>query len=247
MIKTSSITKRFGQKTAVNGVSLAVEKGEIFGFLGPNGAGKTTTIRMLMGILRPNAGSATIENLDVTSEAPDVKKIVGYLPDEPYLYDYLRGREFLEFLAEMHNLSQEEKQDRIPQLLSRFGLKDASEEFTVNYSHGMKKKLALCGALLHDPQVLIMDEPTSGLDPLAVRDFRNYVNMLAADGKTIFLSTHVLDLAEKLCNRVGIIHEGKLVGIGSAATLRSDIADRDASLEEIFINLIQVHNEKEKA
>lgn len=244
MIKLQSLSKNFGNVKAVDNISFKVEKGEIFGFLGMNGAGKTTTILMLMGILKPTSGSASISGYDVISDSVNIKRIVGYLPDEPYLYDYLKGREFLEFLAEIHQLSREEKKNRIPALLFKFGLKNAADDLVINYSHGMKKKLALCGALLHQPNILIMDEPTNGMDPVAVRDFRDLVSGMAKEGHTIFLSTHILDLAEKLCHRVAIIHDGKLIDVGLASPLRENISKKEATLEDIFIKIIKEGNEE---
>src|SRR5579871_5330735 len=165
VISTRNLVKKFAEFTAVESLNLDVRAGEVFGFLGPNGAGKTTTIRMLMGILVPSAGAVRIDSFDCHADGPEVKRRVGYLPDSPIFYDYLRGREILQFVGEMHGFSRTEAQSRAEQLLAELQLGDASEEFAVNYSMGMKKKLGLACALIHDPQTLILDEPTNGLDP----------------------------------------------------------------------------------
>jgi ABC-2 type transport system ATP-binding protein len=186
MIAFERLTKNYGDFTAVRDLDLAIERGEVFGFLGPNGAGKTTTIRMMMGILVPTSGHVVIDGLDCQRDRVEVKRRVGYLPDNPIFYDYLRGREILEFVGEMHGQSRREAQDRAGALLEEFTLADAGEEFAINYSTGMKKKLGLACALIHDPSVLILDEPTNGLDPRASHDVQERLRLSAARGKTIF-------------------------------------------------------------
>src|SRR5262249_27190601 len=210
VITLEQLTKRFGRFTAVDRLDLAVEKGEVFGFLGPNGAGKTTTLRMLMGILVPTSGRASIGGLDCPPPPVQVMGRVGSLPDVPVFCDYLRGAEILEFVGEMHDLARVDARLRARELLEEFDLRDAGEEFAVNYSLGMKKKLGLACAVLHRPDVLILDEPTTGLDPGSARDVRDFLQRRAGEGATIFLSTHLLDMAERLCTRVGIIHRGVL-------------------------------------
>ena len=184
--------------SAVRGISFSLAPGEVVGFLGPNGAGKTTTIRMMMGILVPSDGRITIDGLDCQADRLQVKQRVGYLPDNPVFYDYLRGREILTFVGEMHGQRRDEAQRRTAALLDELALEDAAEEFAVNYSTGMKKKLGLACALIHDPAVLILDEPTNGLDPRASRHVQDRIRLSAEQGKTIFLSTHLLDMAERL-------------------------------------------------
>jgi ABC-2 type transport system ATP-binding protein len=195
----------------------------MFGFLGPNGAGKTTTIRMMMGILVPSGGSVRIAGLDCHRDAAEVKRHVGYLPDSPIFYDYLRGREILQFIGEMHGLTRAESLRRTDRLLTELGLEQVGEEFAVNYSMGMKKKLGLACALIHEPSVLILDEPTNGLDPRASRDVQQRLRRSADEGTTIFLSTHILDMAERLCSRIGIIHHGELVATGSPQELKENV------------------------
>jgi len=236
MIEFEQLTRSYGDFTAVKPLTLKVERGEMFGFLGPNGAGKTTTIRMMMGILVPSGGRALIDGLDCHSQRAQVQHHVGYLPDNPIFYDFLRGREILQFVAEMHGLARREAEERTARMLQEFGLDDVVEEFAVNYSMGMKKKLGLACALIHDPQVLILDEPINGLDPRAARDVQDRLRLAAAAGKTIFMSTHLLDMAEKVCSRVGIIHRGELVATGTLAELRERVVP-GGSLEEVFLKV----------
>lgn len=233
-IHTEALSKTYGDFTALRDLSLQIRRGEVFGFLGPNGAGKTTTIKILMGILVPSSGRAQICGLDCQHQRVETKRLVGYLPDDPIFYDYLRGRELLRFVGEMHGLQPEVLEARQAALLARMQLVEAAEEFAVNYSKGMKKKLALCMALMHEPSVLILDEPTTGLDPSSARHIRELVRATAQEGKTVFLSTHLLDMAERLCDRVAIIHQGQLVAVGTPAELRADLS-AEASLEEVFL------------
>ena len=234
MIELDNLSKHYGDFVAVRDLTLKVERGEVFGFLGPNGAGKTTTIRMLMSILVPSGGRALIDGLDCQADRIEVKRRVGYLPDNPVFYDFLRGREILEFVGEMHGLTRAEARRRALALMDELGLDEASEEYAVNYSMGMKKKLALACALIHDPPVLILDEPTNGLDPRAAHDVDQRLRAGAEAGKTIFLSTHLLDRAEKLCARVGIVHQGALVAAGPVGELRRRLAG-EGSLEQVFL------------
>jgi ABC-2 type transport system ATP-binding protein len=234
VIEIECLSKHYGEFVAVRDLTLSVQRGEVFGFLGPNGAGKTTTIRMLMSILVPSSGRALIDGLDCHKDRIEVKRRVGYLPDNPVFYDFLRGREILEFVGEMHGLSRADARARALALMDELALHEASEEYAVNYSMGMKKKLALACALIHDPPVLILDEPTNGLDPRAAHEVDERLKAGAAAGKTIFLSTHLLDRAEKLCARVGIVHQGALVAAGPVADLRHRLAG-DGSLEAVFL------------
>ena len=238
MIETADLTKSFGAKTAVRGLSLRVEAGEVMGFLGPNGSGKTTTIRLLMGLLRPTSGRAAILGRDCHAEAVALKREVGYLPDEPFLYPYLTGLEILELVAGLHGFARDEARRRAGALAERMGLGAAAGAYSVTYSLGMKKRLALAMALIHEPRVLIMDEPTNGLDPKGAREMRATIAELAAGGCTIFLSTHLLDAAEKLCHRVAIIRDGVLQAVGAPAELRARFATTaDATLEELFLQV----------
>jgi ABC-2 type transport system ATP-binding protein len=246
MIAFQHLGKNYGEFTAVRDLDFSVESGEVFGFLGPNGAGKTTTIRMLMGILVPTSGRITVDGLDCHKDRVAVKRRVGYLPDNPLFYDFLRGREILEFVGEMHGLSRGEARSRAGMLLGDFGLDDAAEEYAVNYSTGMKKKLGLACALIHDPAVLILDEPTNGLDPRASHEVQERLLHAAARGKTIFLSTHLLDMAERLCGRVGIIDKGRLVAVGPLRELKDKVVP-GGSLEEVFLKVTQTDDDRRAA
>jgi ABC-2 type transport system ATP-binding protein len=238
VIVCDGLSKHYGEFIAVRGLILTVQQGEVFGFLGPNGAGKTTTIRMLMGILVPTSGTAKIAGLDCQQDRIEVKRQVGYLPDAPIFYDFLRGREIVEFVGEMHGQSRRTARHNAARLLDELALAEAAEEYAINYSTGMKKKLGLACALIHDPAVLILDEPTNGLDPRAAREVQDRLRRSSAEGKTIFLSTHLLDMAERLCSRVGIIHRGELVAAGALEALRARIVP-GGSLEEVFLKATQ--------
>jgi ABC-2 type transport system ATP-binding protein len=230
------LTKAYGTFHAVRDLTLAVAPGEIVALLGPNGAGKTTTLRMLTGILQPTSGEARIRGFDCFRERDRVMQHVGYLPDEPAFYDYLRGGEVLRFVAEMHGLGDAGARARADDLIERLELRDALDEFAVNYSKGMKKKLALCCALLHEPELLILDEPTNGLDPFATRTLHAMIRELAERGTAVFYSTHLLDQAERLCQRVGILHESRLAALGRIDELRERLAP-GGSLEDVFFQV----------
>jgi len=238
VIALDGLGKQYGSFAAVRDLTFAVEGGEVFGFLGPNGAGKTTTIRMLMGILVPSSGHAAIDGLDCQLARVEVKRRVGYLPDSPIFYDFLRGREILEFVGEMHGQTRGDARRNAARLMEELALGEAAEEYAVNYSMGMKKKLGLACALIHDPSVLILDEPTNGLDPRAAREVQVLLRGSAARGKTIFLSTHLLDMAERLCTRLGIIHKGELVAVGALDALRREVVP-GGTLEEVFLKATQ--------
>ena len=237
MIETEGLSKNFGATVAVSALNLRVEAGEVMGFLGPNGSGKTTTIRLLMGLLRPSAGRAAILGRDCHADAVALKRDVGYLPDEPFLYPYLSGTETLELVAGLHGFAPAEGRRRAAAIAERIGLAEAARTYTVTYSLGMKKRLALALALIHEPRVLIMDEPTNGLDPAGAKQMRETITALAADGRTIFLSTHLLDAAEKLCHRVAIIQRGKLEAVGTVDELRARYEAPGTTLEDLFLRV----------
>lgn len=237
LVHIERLRKCYGDFEAVADLTMQVRRGEIFALLGPNGAGKTTSIRMLMGILQPSGGSARIDGLDCFADRVPVKRRVGYLPDEPIFYDYLRGREIIQFVGEMHGLQGKQIEERAAPLMQRLELSDAALEYAVNYSRGMKKKLALICALVHDPALLILDEPTNGLDPAGMRTLHELVRELAAAGKGVFYSTHLLDQAEKLCHRIGILYRGRLAMAGTLDEVRAALKSRDGSLEEIYFQV----------
>jgi ABC-2 type transport system ATP-binding protein len=228
--------KWYGHFPAVADLDLDVGRGEILALLGPNGAGKTTTIRMLMGILSPTSGQARIAGLDCFSDRPEVMRHVGYLPDEPIFHDHLRGREVLAFCATMHGLPRAAAKARADALAERLDLAGDLDEFAVNYSLGMRKKLALVAAMLHEPELLILDEPTNGLDPVVTRALLDLVREQAAAGRAVFYSTHLLDQAQRLCHRVAILHRGRLQAIGPV----EEIVHRHApggTLEDAFFRV----------
>ena len=247
IIQASGLTKRFGKLTAVRELTLKVGAGQVFGFLGPNGAGKTTTIRMLTGLVRPTSGSALVAGYDVTLEPREVKRRVGYLAETPYLYPKLSGREFLSFMAGLYEVPAAVARQRASRLLSLFELADRADELVETYSHGMRQKLALAGAMLHEPPVLFLDEPTSGLDPRSARLVKDLLVALVERGHTVFLSTHVLEIAEQLCHRVGIIDRGQVVATGTLDELRQQAQRNAYSLEDIFLQLTGGSEERELA
>ncbi len=220
IIRTENLTRRYKGFTAVDDLNLAVRTGEIYGFLGSNGAGKTTTMKMLVGLLKPDMGQVWIDGHNVWKELLEAKAAFGYVADHTMLYDRLTGREFLEFLAQIRGMREQESRGRIEQLLDILELRDRADTVCGTYSFGMKRKLAIADALIHEPQVLILDEPLNGLDPLSARRMKNQFAELAANGTTIFLSTHDLATAESICHRVGIIHKGQLLVEGSSSELR---------------------------
>jgi ABC-2 type transport system ATP-binding protein len=234
-IRLRGLTKLFADRVAVDAMSLEVGAGELFGFLGPNGAGKTTTIRMLTGLLRPTAGSAELCGHDVVTDSLRARAVAGYVPDQPALYERLTGREMLGLAADLHGVPRRVQAARIGALLDAFGLDGHADRLVQSYSRGMRQKLALGAALLHDPRVLFLDEPTVGLDPAGGRQLRDILRGLCADGRTVFLSTHVLEVAELLCDRVGVVHHGRLIAVETPAELRSAVGG--GSLEEAFLRL----------
>ncbi len=236
LLETDRLTKRFGPFTAVDSITMTADAGEIVALLGPNGAGKTTTLRMLMGILEPSGGAARIDGLDCFRRRAEVMHVVGYLPDDPPFYDYLRGSEIIRFVGEMHGLDARQIADRATPLAERFELEDDLGEFAANYSKGMKKKLALICALLHKPRLLILDEPASGLDPHGTRALHELVRAESRAGACVLFSTHLLDQAERLCHRVGILYRGRLAALAPLADLRRLHAGA-GSLEDVYFHV----------
>lgn len=235
MIEIQGLTKRYGTLTAVDGLTLAVHPGEWFLFCGPNGAGKTSTIKMLMGLVAPTEGTARVFGHEVGRESLAVRRIAGYLPEDFYAYGYLSGREYLDFVADVHGIAPEEKKRRIDALFALFAFEEESQRYVKTYSHGMKKKLGLCAALVHKPQVAFLDEPTEGLDPGASALVRKAIRSLCDAGMIVFMSTHLLGVAEKLCDRVGVLHHGRLLCEGRLAEVQARFPGM--SLEEIYLHL----------
>lgn len=237
MIQLRSLTKRYGKFTAVDSIDLTVARGEIFGFLGPNGAGKTTTLRMIAGILRPTSGTALIGGVDVVQEPMVAKAKLGYIPDRPFIYEKLTGSEFLRFVAGLYDQQGADVDHRARELLALFDLEDWRDELVESYSHGMRQKLIISSAFVHRPEAIVVDEPMVGLDPKAARIlkdlFREYVNR----GHTIMMSTHTLEVAESLCDRIAIIQGGTIRAEGTMAELRAQSRDGTERLESIFLKL----------
>lgn len=239
MINIENLSKSYnkGAVKAVDKLNLNVKEGEIFGFLGPNGAGKTTTIKMIVGLLNPDEGHISINGLDNRKDALKAKQSIGYVPDNPNLYDRLTGTEYLKFMADVYQVSPDDRKERIAHYLEMFELKDAAADLIKSYSHGMKQKIALTGALIHDPSVWILDEPMVGLDPKSAHLLKEEMRDHCDRGNTVFFSTHIMEVAEKLCDRIGIIHKGRLVAIGTLDELRQ--GDNKDSLENIFLELTE--------
>jgi ABC-2 type transport system ATP-binding protein len=235
VIEVRGLRKTFGDVVAVDDLSFSVPAGEIFGFLGPNGAGKTTTIRMLTCLAKPTSGTATVAGFDILTQPLEAKRRLGYLAENPYLYLKLSGREFLDFLGDLYGVPRVNAAARADRLLDLFELSDRATDLIEGYSHGMRQKLALAGTLLHEPRVLFLDEPTSALDPRSARRVKDLLSGLARDGRTILLTTHVLEIAEAMCDRVGIINRGRLIALGTMDELRAR-SGRD-SLEDVFLEL----------
>jgi len=237
MIQLIDLTKRYGKLAAVNGLNLEVSAGQIFGFLGPNGAGKTTTIRVMMGILKATSGRVLLDGHDVVSEAQAAKAIAGFIPDRPFIYEKLTGGEFLRFVGKLHGLNSARLEERIAELLEHLELSSWKHELVEGYSHGMKQRLVVCAALIHQPRILIVDEPMVGMDPRGARTLKDLFRALAQDGVTIFLSTHSIDTAEEICHRIGIIRQGKLIACGSMAELQGQADGNHSNLESVFLEL----------
>jgi len=235
------VRKTYGRQVAVAGLTLEIPRGELFAFLGPNGAGKTTTIKMIVGLLRPDAGTVTVCGHAIGANGLAAKARIAYVPDLPFLYDKLTGREFLYFVAEMFNIAPAERDQRLSELLRRLDIGDYLNQLTESYSHGMKQKVILAAAMLHQPEVLIIDEPMVGLDPRTVRAVKDLFVEHTQRGGTVFMSTHTLEVAEVLAGRIGIIRRGELVAVGTLAELRA-LAQRQQSLEEIFLSLTETEN-----
>ena len=239
MITLSELTKDYGTTVAVDKLSLTVNGGEIYGFIGPNGAGKTITIRMMGGILAPTSGSIVIGGVDMARNPVEGKRMIGFVPDRPFLYEKLTGMEFLEFSAHLYNVRRSLFPEKAKRLLQQFALWTWADELIEAYSHGMKQRLIIAAALLHDPQILIIDEPMVGLDPEAVHMVKDILKDLAARQTTIFVSTHTLSIAEDLCHRIGLIHKGTLLAEGSLKELKQIARLGEARLEEVFLTIIK--------
>jgi len=238
MIELNHVSKRYGTKTAVSGLDLHIKAGELFAFLGPNGAGKTTTIKMICGLLFPTTGSVRVGGFDVVTDGDRARELLSYVPDQPYLYEKLTGREFLQFITELYGLSKVDADRRIGEMIELFSLHDFVDDLTERYSHGMRQRTVFAAALSHRPKVLIVDEPTVGLDPRSIRLLKDLLRDETKRGTTVFLSTHSLDIAQELADRIGIVDHGRLITVGTLDTLRKQ-ASLDGSLEDVFLKLTE--------
>jgi ABC-2 type transport system ATP-binding protein len=237
MIRLTDLTKKYGSFTAVDGISLAIPRGEVFGFLGPNGAGKTTTMRMIAGILQPTAGRIEIAGDDLARDPIRAKTRLGFIPDRPFVYDKLTGAEFLRFVAALYGQDGEAVERRMAELLDLFELTPWKDELVESYSHGMRQKLIISSALLHRPEAIVVDEPMVGLDPKGQKFLKDLFRAFVARGGTVLMSTHTLDTVEEMCDRIGIISGGKILACGTLAEVREQTAAGDQRLEELFLRL----------
>ena len=239
MIELKNLTKRFGDVIAVNRLNLSISKGEIFGFIGPNGAGKTTTLRMMGGVLAPTEGYVIIDGINMEEEPEKVKRRIGFIPDRPFLYEKLTGMEFLRFTADLYGMEDGLFYKKSEEILKKFSLYDWADELIESYSHGMKQRLIISAAILHDPKVIVVDEPMVGLDPAGTRMVKNLFQDLAKNGTTLFMSTHSLGVAEDVCDRIGIIHKGLLIATGTTEELRLSAQVQEGDLEKVFLILTE--------
>ena len=247
MIQIEGLRKIYGRTAAVGDLNFSVARGELFGFIGPNGAGKTTTIKMITGLLAPTRGRIRIDGIDMARRPRLAKQMIGYIPDRPYLYEKLTGREFLSFIGDLYGVPPGESMRRAERWLAAFGLGEWGHELIEAYSHGMKQRLIMSAALLHEPRVLVVDEPMVGLDPSAIVQVKDLFRKLTAEGTTIFMSTHTLQVAEDLCQRIGVLHRGRLIALGSPEELRRQAAASEGEppgasggqggLEAVFMQL----------
>jgi ABC-2 type transport system ATP-binding protein len=237
MIQIEQVTKRYGSFTALHALDLHVRRGELFGFLGPNGAGKTTTIRMVTGVLRPTSGTVRIAGVDLLKDPIGAKRHIGYIPDRPALYEKLTGAEYLRFVCGLWGREGPVMERRIDELLDLFDLTDWKNSLVENYSHGMRQKLLISSALVHSPDLIVVDEPMVGLDPRSARLMKNMLREFVDRGGTVFLSTHTLEVAEVLCDRIAILAQGRIQAVGTMDELRKASAGGAAGLEEVFLKL----------
>jgi len=237
VIKVEGLTKHYPGGAGIQDLTFSVNRGELFVFLGPNGAGKSSTIKILTGLIAPDSGTATVAGKNVSRERLALKRLIGYMAEHPYLYEKLTGREFLRFMADIYRVPKEARDRRSDELFTAFEMTTAANQLIETYSQGMRQKIALASVLIHEPAVLFLDEPTNGLDPRSARVVKDILRQICDRGATVFMTTHVLEIAEQMCDRVGILKDGELVAIGSLKDLRETVNLLDASLEQIFLAL----------
>jgi ABC-2 type transport system ATP-binding protein len=236
-VELKGVVKRYHEILAVDDVNLTIKTGEIFGLLGPNGSGKSTTLKMLLGLVQPDSGAVNVLGIDVQKDPVAVKQLVGYVPESPRLYEFLTGIEYLDFIGDIYSMQTEEKKNRITEYLKALQLEGREGDMITGYSDGMKQKIALISAFLHRPKLLILDEPLSALDPRSARIVKDFLQELKAQGVTTIMSTHVLEIAQAVCDRIGIMYQGKLLALGNMKELRQLSKLPDSGLEEIFLKL----------
>jgi ABC-2 type transport system ATP-binding protein len=236
-LQAVALSKSFGPNKAVNGINLSMGKGEILGLLGPNGSGKSTTMKMILGILKPDSGSIIVSGIDVAKDPIGVKRIVGYVPETPQTYEFLTGIEYLDFISDMYEIPHAERKDRIDQFLEGLQMKGHENELIGGYSQGMKQKIAIIAALMHRPKVLVMDEALNGLDPRSAKLVKDLLRNLANEGVSVLFSTHVLEIAEALCDNVAIMYLGNIVANGTMADLRAQSGLPGSTLEQVFLKI----------
>ena len=236
-VELKNVTKRYNEIIAVDNVNLTIGSGEIFGLLGPNGSGKSTTLKMLLGLVQPDEGSVTVLGMPVRQDPVALKRMVGYVPEAPRLYEFLTGVEYLDFIGDVYGMQPEEKKSRINEYLRALQLEGREGDMINSYSEGMKQKITLISAFLHRPKLLIMDEPLNGLDPRSARIVKDFLQELKRQGVTAILSTHVLEIAQAMCDRIGIMYHGKLLALGDMKELRQLAKLPDSGLEDIFLKL----------
>lgn len=237
ILEVKELSKYYGNFKAVDSITFSIKKGEIFGFLGLNGAGKTTTLKMLSGILEPTDGSIVIDGISLKEDPISVKRITGYIPDRPYLYPKLTGHEFMQFIADLYELPRKSIDSKISSLLNEYALSPWEHELIESYSHGMRQRLATCAALIHSPKLLIVDEPMVGLDPQGAKFLKESLKSYAASGISILLSTHSLNVAEEITDRIAIMHKGKILTMGTISEIKSSSGMSKYNLEELFLSL----------
>jgi len=237
VIVLEHITKRFGALAAVDDLSLTVPDGEFFGFLGPNGAGKTTTIKMMTGLFTPSSGRILLDGFDVVRRPIEAKRTFGYIPDHPYLYDKLTGREFLFYIGALHELPKARVTMNVERVIDELELARWIDKRTEDYSQGMRQRVAFAAAFVHDPRTVIIDEPMVGLDPRSARIVKDMLTKKTREGAAVFMSTHILEMADELCDRIGIIHRGRMIFLGSKADMHAEKAKYDGKLESVFLEM----------
>jgi ABC-2 type transport system ATP-binding protein len=238
MIELRNVSKRYGTKVAVQNLNLSVPEGELFAFLGPNGAGKTTTIKMLCGLLFPTEGTVSVGGFDLRDQGDQARRMISFVPDQPFLYEKLSGREFLQFTCDLYGMDKDHAREQMARVIDLFHLEDFVDDLTERYSHGMRQRTVFAAALVHEPRLLIADEPTVGLDPKSIRELKTLLRQQTAQGVTVFLSTHTLDIAQELADRIGILDHGRLLACGTMDDLRKQAA-RDGTLEDLFLQITE--------